>query len=241
MSDDDLGFAVAFQREIAGNDDVDVMAPEAVERIEEEYSIKLGVRRCRASVPCFIRDKAIVCDCISRIRKWVAFWRLVRFDLEDRLPTPFVKANSPQGPPLHRPIFTHVCAECGVRSDSYVWSYSHRIPQPALMTDGSWLNITVENPPNAMLEGSAPSTHSSLYVCSEECAQAINDYYYERTRANVEKLWADRSTLAGSRLAALGEAWGVWRRPAERRAAYLSRIEEKVYPLAERLVPPLEV
>lgn len=170
-----------------------------------------GVSRCRATVPCFITGPGTICECLQRVRKWVAFWKLVRFDQEDRLPTPLILATSPMEGPYHRPIFTFVCPGCRVgRSESYTRGYLGRVGEPALdESPATWLKVTAYTRPIELLRGHIHHSVGEFYVCSSECAKALNGGRWEERKIN--KLWEGIEILDSDDLDELAAAYDMSR------------------------------
>lgn len=241
--DEELSFALAFQEEMAGED-----LREVPEELHEPMRKSLGlvIKRCKADVPCYVRgDGGMVCHCMVRMLKWVSFWRLVRFDQEDRLPTPLRESIDINGPVLHRPIFTFICPCCGKREDSYRhrWFGTHDgAMEPALTTapDEEWIVCTAFTRPIDRIIGLTKSQTEMRYVCSNECGHEMQEEWSFYEPENMEKAWANIAELDGRSLRLFGRGWGVHVRRDETAYEYKARVIEAVRRMSERLIPPFD-
>jgi len=188
-----------------------------------------GVTRCRAAVPCFQKAtdaSAYVCECLMRARKWVAFWKLVRADQEDALPTLIATQNSARWTPYHRPIFTWICRPCGARSDSY----SRGRYEPVFDdTRAMWLKASCFAKPIDVIRRHVISSFQEHYVCSERCAQAIKLESDKWEPGRLDAIWAKLDTSASEHeIGHLGIAYGIERDPTRSRVDGIKDVRERL-------------
>lgn len=236
--DEELSFALAFQEEMAGED-----LREVPEELHEPMRKSLGlvIKRCKSEVPCYVRSKggAVACPCKRRAGKWVSFWKLVRFDLEGRLPTALRESVDFNGPVLHRPIFTHICPGCGKRCDSYQHSYLWREPALTSARHDPWRVITVFVRPIDRIIGLHKGDTHLRAVCSQSCGEKmLNKEWSFYEPENMDYAWRQRRSLPLEKLQLLAGAWGV--HPiGDDHYKLCTRLEQHVRKLAPHLVPPL--
>lgn len=141
---------------------------EDLSTIPEKYRAHFaegGVVRCTEEVPCYVMQEkdAIYCPCLGRMRKWLAFWRLVRADMEDAYPTLLCPLSTENRiGPFHRPVFTHICV-CGKREEVYGFG-GYGINEAPLSPDG-WVWFTYETDAHEIDE---------RCVCSHACGEQLS-------------------------------------------------------------------
>lgn len=160
-----MSFAARFQRFLG----VDL---NAIPEEGREHLLRQGVKQCTAEYPCWLQDDGAACQCITRMRKWLAFWRLVRYDMEDAYPTLLVNGTTaPSIGPYHRPVFTHVCV-CGKREE--VYGFHGFRGMEGVVSPPGWYRITYfADGKGRPVSASAEYTARTREVCGKECAAVL--------------------------------------------------------------------